>query len=115
MTMTIKSLRSAKDFRVLFRLGRRIETRFFKLIILPNKTSSTRFAFIASKMVDKRAVVRNRLRRRCREWIRTHVLSLPALHGSMDIAILFKKDAGLATKKEFYSDLAGLFHKIYNI
>ena len=66
----------------------------------------SRFAFIAPKSVDKRAVVRNRLRRRAREWARTHLSSsfLP-----LDAAILFKKEAKDATQKEFYKDLASLF------
>ena len=102
----IHRLQSAKDFRALFRLGRRRETRLFKLIVLPNRFSYSRFAFIASKIVDKRAVVRNRLRRRCREWIRVHFL--PSSGSGMDIAIFFKKDARTATKKEFYNDLANL-------
>lgn len=102
----LSRLQGAKDFRALFRLGRRRETRFLKLTTLPNDLSYSRFAFIAPKTVDKRAVVRNRLRRRCREWIRVHFM--PPTHG-MDIAIFFKKDARTATKKEFYDDLADLF------
>lgn len=104
--ITIHRLGSAKDFRVLFRLGRRREFRFFKLIYLPNKLSFSRFAFITPKTVDKRAVVRNRLRRRCREWIRKSLIPLPR---ALDIAITFKKDAHKATRKEFYADLKDLF------
>ena len=99
-------LQSAKDFRALFRFGRRQESELFKLSTLPNKLSFTRFAFIAPKTVDKRAVARNRLRRRAREWIRTH-LSSPAQ--PLDVAVFFKKEAQAASQKEFYEDLARLF------
>lgn len=102
----IHRLQSAKDFRVLFRLGRRKETSLFRLITLPNGLTYSRFSFIAPKTVDKRAVVRNRLRRRCREWMRGHFSD--QIH-NMDIAIFFKQGAGRATKKEFYSSLADLF------
>ena len=102
----IHRLQSAKDFRVLFRLGHRRETNLFRLTALPNHLPYSRFAFIAPKTVDKRAVARNRLRRRCREWTRAHFSS--PTHG-MDIAIFFKQEAGRATKKEFYHSLTDLF------
>lgn len=102
----IHRLQSAKDFRALFRFGRRRESVFFKVTTRPNGVAFSRFAFIAAKSVDKRAVVRNRLRRRCREWVRTH-LSPPSI--SLDVAIFFEKEAKGATQKEFYKDLALLF------
>ncbi len=101
----IHRLQSAKDFRALFHFGRRKETHLFKLTTLPNNLSFSRFAFIAPKTVDKRAVVRNQLRRQCREWVRTHCSS--PLEG-LDVVIFFKKNAKEATKKEFYKDLATL-------
>ena len=104
--MKIHRLQSAKDFRALFRAGRRRESVFFRLIMRPNSIAFSRFAFIAAKSVDKRAVVRNRLRRRGREWVRTH-LSPPSM--PLDVALIFKKEAKDATQKEFYKDLALLF------
>lgn len=105
-------LQSAKDFRALFRTGHRKESRFFKISIRPNNHSFSRFAFITPKSIDKRAVIRNRLRRRCREWVRTH-LSSP--FPPVDIALFFKKDAKNAPKKEFYEDLAILFNFFFNL
>jgi len=102
----IHRLQSAKDFRTLFRFGRRRESRLFRTTVLPNNLLFCRFAFIAAKTVDKRAVVRNRLRRRAREWIRIHLLPPPQ---SVDIALFFKKDSKQASKKEFYEDLKSLF------
>ena len=104
--MHVHRLQSARDFRALFRFGRRRESVFFKLSARQNNLSFSRFAFIAAKSVDKRAVVRNRLRRRAREWVRTH---LSSSFPSLDVAIFFKKEAKDATQKEFYKDLASLF------
>lgn len=104
----IHRLQSAKDFRLLFRFGHRRESHCFKLSVLPNNLLFSRFAFIASKAVDKRAVMRNRLRRRAREWVRIHVSSFPE---PVDIALFFKKEAKRATKKEFYEDLAHIFRQ----
>lgn len=106
--MTLHRLQSAKDFRLLFRFGRRRESRFLRLSILPNNLLFSRFAFIAPKTVDKRAVVRNRLRRRTREWVRIHA-GPPS--PPVDIAIFFKKEAKQATKKEFYEDIANVFRE----
>lgn len=52
--------------------------------------------------------MRNRLRRRAREWVRMHGTSLPE---PVDIALFFKKEAVRATKKEFYEDLAHVFRQ----
>ena len=104
--ITIHRLQSARDFRALFRFGRRQESRFFRLTTRPNTLLVSRFAFIAPKSVDKRAVVRNRLRRRCREWVRTHH-SPRSPH--LDVAVFFKREVVDATQREFYKDLASLF------
>lgn len=99
-------LQSRNGFRLLFRFGKRRETQFFTLIYLPNNVSFSRFAFITPKIIDKRAVIRNRLRRRCREWIRTYPIIFPRPY---DIAIMCKKNANQTTQKEFYADLVDLF------
>lgn len=104
--MTLHRLQSVKDFRLLFRFGRKKESRFFQLTVLQNNLLFSRFAFITPKSIDKRAVMRNRLRRRAREWVRMHA-SCPL--SSADIAVFLKKDAKQATKKEFYEDLATIF------
>ena len=102
----VHRLQGARDFRALFRFGRRRESLFFKISTRQNNMGFSRFAFIVPKSVDKRAVMRNRLRRRTREWVRTRLSSsFPAL----DVAVFFKKDAKDATQKEFYKDLSSLF------
>jgi len=42
---------------------------FFSLRVGENKTKDSRFGFVVSKSVDKRAVVRNRLKRQFRRFI----------------------------------------------
>ena len=106
----IFAIRRTKDFRTLFRYGKRRESRYGKILFLPNNTTSSRFAFITPKTIDKRSVVRNRIRRRAREWVRKD-LTPPS--PPFDIAVLFKKESREATKKDFYEDLAELFHFIF--
>lgn len=107
--MNMRHLRGAKDFHILFHSGRKRETKFFKVIALPNRLPFSRCAFIVPKSVDKRAVMRNRLRRRCREWVRKSPILFPL---SLDMAITIKKNADTATRKEFYEDLEYLFKNI---
>lgn len=64
------------SLRFLFNRGQSIRTDFFILRHLNNKRrSDLRLAIIVSKKVDKRAVVRNRIRRRLYELFRVRFLS----------------------------------------
>ena len=95
-------LSAAGDFRLLFSRGRRVESPLFCLVWRKNNLPCSRFAFVASKGVAKAAVVRNRLRRRAREWYRKRT---KLFHASVDLAIIFKKDAVEATRDTFYEEL----------
>lgn len=81
----------------------------FRVVYLPNKNARPRFAFIAPRSIDKRAVLRNLLRRRTREWVRGH---LDGLQKPLDVAVIFKKEAVSATRKNFYEELARVFREI---
>lgn len=95
-------LRSKKDFKTLFTKGRKTDTRLFRLVIRPNALNHPRFAFVTPRSIEKRAVWRNRARRQAREWIRRNpeFFTKP-----MDLVLIFKKEAVLATKKLFYEEL----------
>ena len=74
--------------------------------MLQNTESIPRLAFVVSRTVSKRAVIRNTIRRRAREWVRTRVLSsLP----SVDIVMIFSKGAAAAPRKELYAELERVF------
>lgn len=95
-------LAQARDFKLLLGRGRRIESPLFRVVVRPNRLPFSRFAFVAARAVEKRSVVRNRLRRRAREWIRARApLTLP----SVDCAIIFKKEAAKAKRDDFYEEL----------
>lgn len=104
--MRMHSLREQEDFRLLFRYGARVQSPLFRLTVRPNKCAHARFAFIAPRAVAKRAQVRNLIRRRAREWARRQPL---ILERPLDYALLFKKEAPLATRKNFYEELARIF------
>lgn len=105
----IYSLRGEQNFNTVFRKGRRLENSFFRTHYFFNKLSHPRFAFVVPRTTSKLAVVRNRLRRRAREWSRLNLFSnLPPC----DVVLVFKKDAVTISKKTFYEELRRAFGKI---
>lgn len=105
----IHRLRGKKDFQRIFRGGERLETPFFSFVGRMQALSYGRFVSIVSKQTARSAVVRNRLRRRAREWIRTNS---PLLTKSVDLALVIKKDATGLSRQRFYEELENGTKKI---
>jgi len=70
-----------KDFKKIFRNGRGAKESFLVLKVLPNNLGYSRFAFIVSSKVSKKAVERNRIKRRLRYIIKKR---LPYVQGGVD-------------------------------
>lgn len=64
----------AKRFRlpssVIFQHAKSFHTPFFRVMLNPNGLPYSRFGFVVSKKIDKRAVVRNRIKRVLRSAVR---------------------------------------------
>ncbi len=95
-------LRRAEDIRLVLMRGRRLEMGLFRIAARPNHLGHVRFSCIISRKVDKRAVVRNRIRRRTRERLRRSPLfsALP-----IDVILTAEKSAATATKMSLYEVL----------
>ncbi len=105
----IHHLRRKKDFETLFKTGRRISTPLFRIVVGHNRVGGLRAAFVTPRAIEKRAVLRNRIRRRAREWVRRH----PALLASpLDVAFIFSREAVRAKRSIFYETLAQSIEKI---
>jgi ribonuclease P protein component len=83
-------LRRRADFDRVFQQGRHNSGRLLAIRSIRNEQQWSRFAYAISKRVGK-AVVRNRVRRRLREALR----SLPVLEG-YDVVITVRPDAAEA-------------------
>jgi ribonuclease P protein component len=94
-------LRSKTDFDRVFAGGRRRQSRFFRYTSLESLAGCARLGMAVSRRVDKRAVVRNRLRRQIRESFRAARLQLPPL----DIVVTAKAEAAAADRVEVWQDL----------
>lgn len=77
--MLPKNLRIGSRLRVthVFKKGRRVGSPYFQWRILPTRAAKTRFSLMVTKKVGKRAVDRNRARRRVYEAIAKNLPELP--------------------------------------
>ena len=101
-------LHVSAEYHAVFGEGRRVSGTFFRLNVrLPLEGSRTRLGVTVSKRVDKRAVVRNRLRRQARECFRILRDGLPA----GDYVLLAKPEAGKAEAAAVRADLLSLFDR----
>jgi ribonuclease P protein component len=65
------------DFDAVYRAGRRRSSAYFVVFFRANQLPLSRFGFSIKKALGG-AVVRNRMRRRLREIVRTHRVEIPA-------------------------------------
>jgi len=69
MLPKINRLKKKKDIERVFEKGKRFKEDFLILKITKNALSQTRFGFIVSKKVSKKATLRNKIKRRLREIV----------------------------------------------
>jgi len=78
-------LQKQKDFEKVFKCGRSFKKSFLYLKANKNGLESTRFGFVVSLKVSKKAVDRNRIKRLLREIVATN---LQEIAGGYDIVIV---------------------------
>ena len=102
-------LRRSADIARVLRHGRRKHARHFVLRWSRNRVGQSRCTVIVSKKYDRRAVVRNRARRRVLEVIR---LEYPRIPVGFDILITVQSDISALTPAELKSEIVQLFRLI---
>jgi ribonuclease P protein component len=80
----------------------------FNLRVSDNGEKTTRFAFIVSKKIDKRAVARNRTKRILRSAVEEIV---EKVNGGKNVIIVAKKTLVPNQKEETFDFLQGIFRK----
>lgn len=85
MLCKINRIKKKKDFEVIFKKGKSFKNSFLLFKTLPNNLKDTRFGFVVSNKVSKKAVVRNKIRRRMGEVIR---LNLNDIKKGIDVVIV---------------------------
>jgi len=96
------------DFRDIFQTGKTVIGRFIFLKIKKTKGSGPRFAVVAGLKVSKKAVQRNKIKRRIRAIIsKTH----PKILSGYDIVVIAKKEAVTEKFKTLQEDLIKTLEK----
>ncbi len=73
MLPKLNRLKKKKDFEKVFKLGKGAKLSFIALKFNKNGLKNSRFGFIVSLKVSKKAVVRNRIKRRLRESVKKKI------------------------------------------
>ncbi|WP_406677376.1 ribonuclease P protein component [Moorella sp. ACPs] len=94
----------ARDFRRVYRQGRKVNGKMLKMYYLPNTWGLTRFGFSISKKVGK-AVKRNLLKRRLREICRKHITSFQP---GLDVVLVARENAVQSSYNELQQEVLNL-------
>ncbi len=70
MLRKINRLKKTKDIERVFKKGKGLKEDFLILKTLKNDLNKTRFSFIVSQKVSKKATVRNKIKRRLRDLVK---------------------------------------------
>lgn len=69
-------LKKKKEFERVFKKGKTFREEFLILKLWPNNLENSRFGFIVSQRISKKAVVRNKIKRKMAEVVREKIKSL---------------------------------------
>ena len=103
-----KRLVTKKDFSRVFSKGRIFHSRGLRAKICRNSLEFSRFGLVISTKVSKKAVLRNKVRRRLRSIIGQ---SLPLIRGGQDVAILARKEVLEMTFEQIEASTVHLLEK----
>ena len=100
MLTKINRLKKEKDFERIFKKGKSFKNGFLILKIVLNDLEESRFGFIVSQKVSKKAVLRNKIKRRLRDIIQKNIAKIKK---GVDVALIvlpgLEKKSFLETKE----------------
>ena len=102
-------LKNKKDFERVFKQGKGFKEDFLFLKIAKNNLKENRFGFIVSLKVSKKAVLRNKVKRRLREIIKER---LPEIKPGVDIVLIAQKGIEEKDFSEIRETINKLFGKV---
>lgn len=100
----------SEDFEKIIKGGNFFPARFFSLRILKNNLNYSRFGIVVGGKVTRKAVARNKIRRRSYEIIRRSWNEIP---GGLDVVFFAKKSALEADFDDLKEDILQII-KILN-
>lgn len=100
-------LRRKRDVDNIFKKGKTIAGKLIFLKIIKNNLNNSRFGFVISTKISKKAVIRNKIKRQLREIIRKN---LPNIKPGLDVLIIAKPE--IIDKK--YQDIKEEVERLLN-
>jgi len=97
-------LRKTRDINLVYKRGVYGGAGDLSVKVMPNRLPQSRLVVVVGKKIDKRAVVRNRIRRRLVESVRQMWATVPA---SYDIVVSVRADLS----ERPFDELAGLLEQ----
>ncbi len=94
------------DYNAVFNKSVKVSDANFLVLIHKTKKPYSRLGLVISKKVDKRAVVRNRIKRIIRESFRNHEFSV-----NCDFVLLARPVASKKTNKDLFSSINNLWNQ----
>ena len=101
-------LQKKKDFERVFKQGKGVRAGFLFLKVIKNNLESSRFGFIVSQKISKKAVIRNKIKRRLRAIIREKI---PELKKGLDVAIIVQPGIEKESFQSLEENIAKIFFK----
>jgi ribonuclease P protein component len=98
-------LKTEKDISRLVKSGRSCYARLIGLRLKPNGLAESRFGFAVGTKISKKSTVRNLLKRRLREIIRSRLGQVAA---GFDVLVVTKPGSDKLTYRELEAEIAGL-------
>lgn len=100
-------LKKSGEIRDVLKFGQTFKQGFLTLKVKENDLAVSRFAFLISLKISKKAFIRNRLRRKLSEAVR---LNLPQIAKNIDAVLIVTSDFSGRTNEELKKILYELFN-----
>ena len=101
----INRLKKKRDFEHVFKQGRGLREGFLSLKFVKNGLGTTRFGFVVGQKVSRKAVIRNKVKRRLRDLARNR---LENVIKGLDVAVVASKGAEVGS----LDDTATIFNHL---
>lgn len=109
MLSQIHRLTKKEDFERVKKQGKKLQGRLFGVLVLEKKEGPSRFGFIFSTKLSKKATARNRAKRVLREAVR---IILPRIKPGYDILFLGKQESLHQSFDEAKKEVEEIFKKL---
>ncbi len=108
MFLSVNRLRNDTDIKTLFSRGKSVFDICLGIKFRKNNLAFSRFAVVVGTKVSKKAVIRNRIKRRIRAIVEKQI---PNLQKGFDVMFLVKKEAIVLTPTELEDQLIRIFKR----